>query len=171
MKVKVAKQTPPDLFWGVKQGTIANLSVVGCATGVAISASNKEEETMRTETQEQRYHLTDRLEVLHDKKVFELEKAFGLVDDERPYYLKDFVERIQKGMFVLPDHPERHLAEECSVYDISWRDPSVKQNQEGFQKASNILRDAYLAAKDDIMIRPVEEGLKTLRAFEAQDFR
>lgn len=129
----------------------------------------KEETTMRTETENQRSYLDARLSVIRNDMENALKKHFGLMNDEAPETSKDLVKRIQDGKFVLPKDREDCYAGDAH-WSIIWRDPAVKEDQEGYDAAYAKLRAAYKVARDDINILPPEEGLKTLRAFEATTF-
>lgn len=109
-----------------------------------------------------RQHLNRRLWEAYAEKENDLRKAFGLEDDEYPFKPEDLVARIKEGKYVI--ETGRHGS---SIY---WRDPAVKQDQEGYDEAEKKLCASRVKVEDDIAVLFPEQGLESLRAFEAETF-
>lgn len=115
-------------------------------------------------------YLLDRLESISYSKRQSLKKQFGLCDDNVPTTFTELLARIQAGKFTIKDEDKDKAAYYYGMGYIRWRDPAVKEDHEGFKKAVDAMNAAYNIASDDIRIQTPEEGLKTLRAFEAATF-
>lgn len=137
---------------------------------VNFTDNKKEEETMYNIEQQKIDYLERRLEVLVYQKRDELYREFGIRDENAPQTPKEFVERILAGKFILPD--EDHDDDFCCspAQAIIWRDPSVKKDYDGFNKAEKEMLAARTEVKDAIMIKSAEEGLAALKDFESKTF-
>ncbi len=95
----------------------------------------------------------------------ELKRQFGLADDEAPYSVKEILERIKAGKYVLPEKWE-----DCSGYSlfnyIRWRDPSLKEDKDGYAEARKSLQAAYEAAEDAARLSPIPEATKAMQDFK-----
>lgn len=125
---------------------------------------------------EKRGYLGDRLFQVYRKHFADMETKFGLVDDKPPRSPKELFERLTSGRFVVTDNQfeitDKDDAKNFSGYDpvaehIRWRDPSVKEDREGFKAAEKVLEQAQIKARDQIKILSPEEGLKALQEFES----
>lgn len=122
--------------------------------------------------QDARAHLRDRLRTVKYETQAKLRKDFGLDDDEAPRTPKELAERLASGKFIV-----KHANDEKqpSLYSVSsyirWRDPAVKEDQAGYDKAKEKLSKAYTEAKDVIIVKSPEEGLKALQGFEKAKFQ
>ena len=124
----------------------------------------------RTETENQRHHLRDRLHgVYHDKKT-DLRRHFHLDDDPSPKTPQELVDRIKAGQYVLLKNHEGWESWMGPYSGIRWRKPDVVEDLEGYLASEAVLDVARVQAKDGLIVLPVEEGLKTLREFEAKTF-
>lgn len=116
-------------------------------------------------------YLKGRLNDLFCDKECALPKAFGLENDHPPHTPKEFVERILAGKFELKDKAkDTYLYGSSPSPYITWRDPKVKVDQEGYDKAYKTLQEEFTKAKDTIVIKSPEEGLKALEKFESKTF-
>jgi hypothetical protein len=124
----------------------------------------------------ERTYLTNRLNEIERDKKHDLQRQYGLEDDKAPKTAAEFVDRIKKGLFVVRK-PERF--EEEGLYSATdafsrstrWRDPSVKEDKEGFKKAEEKLNKVFKEALDTIKILPSVDGLNALKDFETQSFK
>lgn len=116
-------------------------------------------------------YLKGRLENQFLDKEHALPRAFGLAHDDPPHTPKEFVDRILAGKFELKDKAkDTHLYGSSPAPYITWRDPKVKVDQEGYDKAYKTLEEEFTKAKDIIVIKSPEEGLKALEKFESKTF-
>lgn len=148
-----------------------------CESGVNVCVSpTVAVNTADTSAQDQRSYLRDRLHSLYYEKYNELEKQFGLVDDDSPTTAKEVVERIQAGKYMLPKDEDNKNDKKKDLYSIlyghgknviRWRDPDLKEDKEGFEAAAKTMKAEWQKAKDTIVIASPADGLEALRAFEA----
>jgi len=96
-------------------------------------------------------------------KVTAAKKQFGMIGEDAPETMSEFIKRIQDGMFVLP---EKYADTYISPYNIQWRDPSVKEDKDGYKAARKELQDAYDKLELRLAIIPVADALK-----EIEDYR
>jgi len=116
-------------------------------------------------TKDERRFLRSRLEDAFYTKKAALKVKFGLIDDEAPASFEDFLARIQAGKYTIDDKDAKKKTWNPTAY-IRWRDPSVKEDQEGYDAAKATLKAAYDKAEEDIRILTPTEGLAALRAFK-----
>lgn len=154
-----------------------------CDCGVChIARSNLKETNMITSsnlvvtnnpdtTQKQRAYLLDRLsETVHVKRN-ELREHFKLDPTKVPDTIKELVQKIKDGDF---SYDEKYFEKkflfpsDMMVQAIRWS--KDKADEKGFNEASDALREARIETADVINILSPEEGLKALKAFEAQTF-
>lgn len=143
------------------------------ADDVRFLHKKKEEETMTFNLDQTRLdHLTRRLFVANGNQDLKLRQHFGLEDDNRPATAKEFVQRIKDGKFTLRDEDSEdcYYTDADFAYNIRWRDPSVKEDKDGYTAAKKNMEAAYNAAKDQIYISSPEAGLKALQEFESATF-
>lgn len=116
-------------------------------------------------TKDQRKFLRNSLyEAFSDKK-HALKRKFGLVHDDAPDSFEEMLARIQAGKYVIDAKDAKRKTYAPLAY-IVWRDPSVKEDQDGYDAAKAELRKAYDKAEEDIRILAPEAGLASLRAFK-----
>lgn len=101
-----------------------------------------------------------------------LQKQFGLIDDETPTSPKELVERITSGKYVLPTEKEVELMRNHSwayvsgaLLGIKWRDPSVKEDNDGF-KVANAAMDVEFQKTQDIIMNG-GDMLAAVQTFDA----
>lgn len=112
-------------------------------------------------------HLSTRMSNAFYTKKEALRKAYGLVDDDMPNTAKDLIARITAGKYVVPEDRMNELAYSPLTF-FTWRDPSVKKDEEGFKVAAENLRKARTAAEDIIVVMSDEATrLKALQDFES----
>lgn len=97
-------------------------------------------------------------------------KKFGFATDERPSTLEELLARIAAGKYVLPD--EKALKKIAYYYDdmfrhIVWRDPSIKEDQAGYDKFIEARDNMEKETRRTIVVKSPEEGLAALVAFES----
>lgn len=128
----------------------------------------QKEENMNTELSVKQSYLERRMYDVTSTKEMDLRKKFGLMDDEFPKDPFDLVKRIQDGKFVLPEKNETAVYWDCPLNYITFRDPAIKKDQEGFNEAYKDLRVKKTEIKDIIAIKTPEEALSAIQAFEAE---
>lgn len=138
-----------------KQETDMNYATTAVSIAADLSAADKD----------QRRFLRSRLEdAFYDKKTA-LKKRFGLTGDERPQSFEDLLARIQAGKYVIEEKDAKKKSYDPLSW-IVWRDPSIKEDQAGYDAAKAELRKAYDKAEEDIRILALTDGLAALRAFK-----
>jgi hypothetical protein len=91
-------------------------------------------------TQKGKDHLIRRADQAMNDKEFALRQAYNLIEDDEPDTLKDFVQRIKDGKFIV-DLTEKEQAErkfwstERMLEEIRWQDPARKPDEAGFNAA------------------------------------
>jgi len=178
-----------DRYESIKTGAHVQTITLGTITGMSPVISghemyqmmygaqvapnqNKEKETTMLDSQvspEQaaRKHLLRRLSDAKDEKKLALRQQYGLDDEKAPKSPKEFLERIKAGKFVVPGaEDEKHPRYWDSYNAIRWRDPAVKEDQEGYDLAKVVLSKAARDVEDAIVVKTPEEGLKALQGFE-----
>jgi hypothetical protein len=114
-------------------------------------------------------HLTDRLSEATEAKRSEARKAFGLENDDRPSTAKAFVDRITSGKFYIPEDRKNQYSYDPTDY-IQWRDPAIKRDEDGFQKAVTALEAASDDVLDNIIVKGNDAGLDAIKEFKAKTF-
>lgn len=122
-----------------------------------------------SEDQTKRAYLQNRLEGQSYAKDIELQKQFGLMDDDAPTTPTELVERIKEGKYAINKEYEDKKVYDPARY-IRWRDPSVKEDKEGYTLALKAKDKASTATLDQIKIANPEAALKALQDFEAATF-
>lgn len=117
-----------------------------------------------SDEQNAKQYLIRRLDSLESDKQVKLMRAFGMVDDESPNTPKELLKRIQDGKFFIAKHVENVRAFSPIDYFI-WRDPSVKKDHDGYVAALDVLKEKSQQARDIIVVKNQEEGLKALQDF------
>lgn len=121
----------------------------------------------QTDDYQKRNYLQGRIYETQSAKNHDLMKTFGLVDDDAPATAKEFIQRIQDGKFVLKKETEDKKTYRPADF-ITWRDPAVLEDQEGFAAASVKFSVAVTDAVDTAKIAAdPADGLKALKALEA----
>jgi hypothetical protein len=120
-----------------------------------------------TETELQRNHLIKGLRRELDQKLVQLEREFGLSDDEAPKTFNEFIKRIKAGDIIYDGSKDEDYEHGSSpYYNIRWRNPKKKEDRAGFYEAEKDLLKKYQAAKDEIVVLSLEQALAAKRLFE-----
>lgn len=94
-----------------------------------------------------------------------LPTKFGLTDDDRPRTANDLVARITAGTYIVSkDNGDSRMYDPLDA--IRWRDPKVVEDKAGYAAAEKVLKIAYTATKDQIIVKDIDTGLTALQAFE-----
>jgi hypothetical protein len=143
-----------------------------------VAPANKKEETMsptaisaiavsQEETQEAKAfkRILNRMYDVKCEKEEALRHEYGMKNDERPSTAKELVARILAGLYVMRDE---YADYDCynPVEYITWRDPKVVKDIEGFKVALKALEKKYVETVDKIYISTGEEALKLFNKFE-----
>lgn len=149
-----------------KENTMQTLNIVARAEQAASYPTD----------QRQKDHLLGRLHEIKYTKRNALEVEFGLSELPRPKTPAELVAYIKEGKYVFKHEDD---LSECDsgfcgneFYYSPWRyiefrDPAVKADREGYEKAEKALEKLYDDTKDDIVVLDVEKGLAALRQFES----
>jgi len=152
-----------------------DMNYLVCVEDILYEPCNEEYEHMymETETEKQRNYLINRLVNAGHEQMHQLERHFGIADDEAPKTWKDLTDRIAKGRYVLPKNDQEGFGSR-SLYDLDytlrWRDPATVEDHEGFKVANEKRLAAQTAAKDQIMVSNPKEGLEALNTFTKTTF-
>ena len=103
----------------------------------------------------------------YNEKDRALRKQYGITKDDTPRTPKDLIERIKAGKYVLRDEYENSYCYNPGEY-ITWKDPKIEKDQDGYEKASKKLEKSYQETLDLIYISTGEEGLKAFQKFEKE---
>jgi len=96
----------------------------------------------------------------------DLQRKFGLRDDVKPKDFEEFIQRIKDGKYVAPEKGDCSRTDEYCSYGIHWRDPAVKEDQDGYDAAMKELKETATKTLDEIAVYAPAEGLKALNKFE-----
>lgn len=149
----------------------ANLSFAPCTTIAGSVPCQKKETKMYVDNDKhiessKINYLTQRADNLwytqHDK----LRKQFGLIDDDAPQTAQEIVDRITSGKYVLKVDTKDKKNYDPVRY-ISWRDPTVKADQAGFDAAMKLFEKAKQDTMDIIAIDTPMNALAAVKALEA----
>jgi hypothetical protein len=138
---------------------------------IVAHAANSSE---RSPEDRQKNHLLDRLRQIQNEKYETLRVTFGLSEMPRPKTPTELVEYIKTGKYVFK-HEDDLLDDgfgSSEFYYSPWRyiefrDPAVKIDREGYEKAQKSLDKLYQDTKDEIIVKNVEDALAALRQFES----
>lgn len=178
---------PMDLlsaFMAPAEGMVAEHPQT-CKAASKNNVPNVKEVTMNTNAPNaelvKREHLLNSLSAAFYPKEMELQKHFGLVDDDRPKTFKEFLERLKAGKYV--QVKRNHLDDEYDYEDdeddfnpynpmsnLRWRDPKVKEDKAGFDKARESLRAALSKLNRQVMIVDLDKALDMVEKFEEKKF-
>jgi hypothetical protein len=114
-------------------------------------------------------HLLSRAAEAECKKRTELQRHFGMIDDERPATAAELVERIEKGQFILRDETKDRKG--YYVFEnITWRNPKIKKDEAGYDKAIETMDEYIVDVHSTIILEDEKEGLAAVKAFEKKKF-
>lgn len=150
---------------------LPDISPPHCFATIPNVANQKKEQAMYEYNKEHEAteHLEYRLDILWEDKVVDLQKTFGLRDDNPPSTPREIIDRITKGQYkVNADSMDREVWNPFG--QIRWRDPARQEDYQGFEKARSTANAARVKTLDEIRILPSEKGLEALRAFESATF-
>lgn len=144
-------------------------------------AQNKEEKDMcyasaatinvadNTEKDQRKYLKSRLYDAFYEKKA-DAKRKFGLVDDKAPANAEELIDRIKNGKFTVTPKEQRSRWE-GPFEAIRWRDPSVKEDKDGYEAAKAELEKAFKEAEDVIVIKTPSEGLDAVKAFQALEVK
>jgi hypothetical protein len=158
-KTATTKATPD--FWGcVKQPCKKKkdenpMSSMSSATVITSDSIERD----------QRKFISSRLyDTLYARK-HDLKRQFGLADDDMPTTAKEMLERVQAGKFVLPE--KWNDAGAYSFFNVvRWRDPSLKEDKDGYNEARKSLLAAYESAEEAAKLLPIADATKAMQDFK-----
>lgn len=168
----LVKASVPQSDW-----TQVYLTTNGWSTN-APAPYNKEEETMYSETSDQRQYLERRLNNEKSAKESTLRVAFNL-DRESPATMNEAVEMIKTGKATFDEKALARMnddwGDDAYPFDsyafnslIEWNQP--KADKEGYKAAQKLVDKAYTDTRDTIKVMDLENGLKALQAFTSTTF-
>jgi len=111
-------------------------------------------------------YLSQRVSGIWYIKHAELMRQFGLVDDEAPSSAQEIVDRITSGKYVLKADTKDKKNYDPIRY-IRWRDPAVKEDQDGLDAAMKLLDKARQDTIDTVAIDTPINALAAVKALEA----
>lgn len=118
-----------------------------------------------TEAEAKRAYLADRAMGVYYKIDADLEKAFGLKNDDAPTTVSDLVKRIKENKFeIKKDREDEYTFNPLSL--ITWRDPNVKKDKDGYKAAKALLEKKQTEVADIIAIGDAKDALDAIKAFE-----
>ncbi len=126
-----------------------------------------------TKLPEEKIYLLDRVtQVYYEVHTPTLRRKFNLDPDPRPTTFKEMRERLEAGQFSLPsdDDYSCHRSGYIDLAYLRWQDPTKKEDLAGYDNARKSLKDLLTKARDAIVVKSVDEGLKVLQDFEALSF-
>lgn len=147
-----------------------------CTAPASMPVCKEEEATMNlhmsTQSIDQQRidHLLNRLSTVRRELDDKLQEQFYINDDPRPKTPEEYVKRIQAGEFQLRDADGKDEYGNPHYYDnaynyLIWR--KNKADWKGYRAAAAELEKARVTAKDIIMVKSADDGLKALQDFEA----
>ena len=154
---KVASVPPTvECGWGSKKKDKNPMSSLSSATVIT---------TSDTIERDQRRFLERRLSVLFYEHKAALKRQFGLADDAAPEKLIDILARIKDGKYVLPEKYADAYSYNLMSY-IRWRDPSLKEDKEGYDAAKKVLQADYDTAEEAAKLLPITDATKAMQDFK-----
>jgi hypothetical protein len=141
--------------------------------------NKKKEQKMYDDFEDERSYLSDRYSEILYREKHKLRKQFFLDDDETPTTMKQFVQRILDGKYVLSKRAIKASetvkdGDDSFYYDpwnicrsISFRDPKNLADEEGYEKAFKLLEKKLQPAYDAINVLDPKDALAKLQEIEA----
>lgn len=128
----------------------------------------------RSTEDRQKDHLVCRLNDIKYQRREVLRTQFGLDELPRPKTPAELVEYIKTGKYVFKheeDLEDDDFGSSEFYYSpwryIQFRDPEVKEDRAGYEKACKALEKLYDDTKDEIIVKNPEDALAALRQFES----
>lgn len=119
-----------------------------------------------TTERDQREFARDRIRSIRSEKLLDLQKQFGLLDDDAPETAAEFVARIAAGKYTIDKEKMDRKDYSPSRY-IRWRDPSVIEDKAGYAAAEKKLDEAYAEAKDTVVLSEISALKDAIDKFKA----
>lgn len=94
-------------------------------------------------------------------------KQFGLMGDDVPETMEEAIARIIAGKYVLADKNRERCAYSFMSY-ITWRDPAIVEDKDGYKAAKAVLQSAYDKLALRLNILPLQDALAEVEAFSAK---
>jgi hypothetical protein len=122
-----------------------------------------------TTADKQRGYFVDRLYALKSEKLDELWKQFGMSDLDLPKTPAEFVDLVKTGKYYFRKPDQEATQYEPAVYYervssyIRFRDPLVKKDDAGYERALKALNVAHENARDKLWAE--QDSLKVLEDF------
>ena len=111
-------------------------------------------------------HAQNRVSSIFYQKNGELRKMFHMDPDDRPTTGKELVERITAGKYSLKNEEDLKNNFVWSILDyITWRDPAVKMDEEGYKTAKAELEASYNVASDAATLGDAAAALAAINTF------
>lgn len=99
-------------------------------------------------------------------------KKYGLKDEDLPKNAEDLIAKIKEGKFKAPDTTAEDYDEGdyrwSPYFGIKFRDPSMKKDREGYEKAMEAFREEKLAIELKVAVLEPAEALKFVEAFKTK---
>lgn len=147
-----------------KENTMNTLNIVAHAA----------QSTERSTEARQKDHLVCRLNDIKYQRREVLRTQFGLDELPRPKTPAELVEYIKTGKYVFKHEEDLENDDfgSSEFYYSPWRyiqfrDPEVKEDRAGYEKACKALEKLYDDTKDEIIVKNPEDALAALRQFES----
>lgn len=142
---------------------------IGCANTPTKKGTNMYIDTCNTREENAQMYLRDRQEANFCQKDEQLHKDFGLRDNDAPRTIKDMIDRITTGQYVI-----RTDKEEVEDYNplrfIRWRNPATQEDQAGYKLAKEAMYKANTKVSDAIMVKTPTEALTAVEEFQTATF-
>lgn len=114
----------------------------------------------------QRSYLSGRASDIYYEQNANLQRTYGLADDEYPENIGEALDRIVTGKFVISDKDRTRSTYALTDY-IRFRDPAVKEDSAGYKVASEALMTKWTAVRDSAQLDPIADAKKVLQKFES----
>lgn len=123
--------------------------------------------TPKTLAETQIDHFTERLSTIQDHAYTALEEKFGMRNSPRPETAQELVDTIKSGKFILNNETKDkyHYTWTDLMHAITWRDPKIEKDAEGFKKATDKLAAVWNTARDAIYSDP-SKGAEVVAEFK-----
>jgi len=121
-----------------------------------------------TENQVAIGHILTQVRDVASEKREELAKQFGMTDDDPPQTFNEWIERLTAGKFAYPEDRKSKKNNPYYIPElIRWRDPSVKEDEKGYDVAVAKLEDVRKDTVNKIVVSTPADALKVLEEFKS----
>lgn len=146
----------------------------GCK-GACTKEPNKKENNMGYEIETaQRQHLQSRLRDVREAHSSAMRDKYNMNPVRSPKTLEELTAALAKGHYTLNKDmftaDGRFTGWTSSRDAIIWTNPDKPEDKAGYDAAKALLGKAYTAAKDVIIVKSLDDGLKALNDFETATF-